>query len=117
MRSNAGFDCPEFAALIDSIRELWGPRCVLLNVPIGQGGEFKGVAGTLRVPDDTDRALLDPTEIHEPLIESIIEVDEAVMEMDLTDRPFLVFTDVDEKVKVVYRREDGNYGLIESQTE
>ena len=44
-----------------------------------------------------------------------LTVDEAVMEMDLTDRPFLVFTDVDEKVKVVYRREDGNYGLIDPE--
>ena len=44
-----------------------------------------------------------------------LTVDEAVMEMDLTDRAFLVFTDVDEKVKVVYRREDGNYGLIDPE--
>lgn len=42
-------------------------------------------------------------------------VDEAVMDMDLTDRAFRVFTDEDEKVKVVYRREDGNYGLIEPE--
>lgn len=42
-------------------------------------------------------------------------IDEAVMEIDLTDAPFLVFTDSDEKVKVVYRREDGNYGLIEPE--
>ena len=44
-----------------------------------------------------------------------MSVEEAVMDMDLTDRPFLVFTDVDEKVKVVYRREDGNYGLIDPE--
>ena len=42
-------------------------------------------------------------------------VDEAAMEMDLTDRPFLVFTDVDGRVKVIYRREDGHYGLIEPE--
>lgn len=42
-----------------------------------------------------------------------LSVEEAVMEMDLSDRSFLVFTDVDEKVKVLYRREDGNYGLID----
>ena len=77
----------EFTALIDTIRDLWGPRCVLLNVPIGQGSEFKGVASTLRVPDDTAGALLDPTEIQEPLIESIIEVDEAVMERYFEGQP------------------------------
>ena len=44
-----------------------------------------------------------------------MSMEDAVMEMDLTGRPFLVFTDQDEKVKVVYRREDGNYGLIEPE--
>jgi putative sigma-54 modulation protein len=42
-------------------------------------------------------------------------IDEAVMEMDLTDRSFMVFNDDDGKVKVVYRREDGHYGLIEPE--
>ncbi len=42
-----------------------------------------------------------------------ISIEEAVMEIDLTDAPFLVFTDNDDRVKVVYRRPDGNYGLIE----
>lgn len=70
----------EFQSVVNSIQELWGPRCVLLNVPLGSGAEFKGVASTLRVPDDTSGALVDPQGINEPLIESIIEVDEAVME-------------------------------------
>ncbi|NOY46232.1 MAG: ribosome-associated translation inhibitor RaiA [Deltaproteobacteria bacterium] len=42
-----------------------------------------------------------------------LSVEDAVMEMDLTDRAFLVFTDEDGQVKVLYRRDDGNYGLIE----
>ena len=44
-----------------------------------------------------------------------MNIDEAVMEMDLTERSFLVFTDEDDKVKVVYRRDDGHYGLIEPE--
>ncbi len=69
-----------FPALVDSIREMWGNQCVLLNVPLGSGHDFRGVASTLKVPDDTSGALIDPATISEPLIESIIEVDEAVME-------------------------------------
>ena len=42
-------------------------------------------------------------------------IDEAVMELDLTEQTFLVFTDNDEQVKVVYRRDDGNYGPIEPE--
>ncbi|MFP6667703.1 MAG: EF-Tu/IF-2/RF-3 family GTPase, partial [Pirellulales bacterium] len=62
------------------LKELFGNACVPLNVPLGHGAGFKGVVSTLNVPDDTAGALMDPHEIHEPLIESIIEVDEEVME-------------------------------------
>ncbi len=70
----------DFPALIDGIKEVFGNACVLLNVPLGQGPDFRGVASTLKVPDDTSGALVDPAEINEPLLESIIEVDEEVME-------------------------------------
>ena len=70
----------EFEELVSSIQELWGTRCVLLHVPVGHGADFKGVVSTLRVPEDTAGALVDPASIHDPLIESIIEVDEEVME-------------------------------------
>jgi len=70
----------DFPALVESIQEMFGTACVLLNVPLGQGADFRGVAGTLSVPDDTDGALVDPSEISESLMESIIEVDEEVME-------------------------------------
>ena len=36
----------DFPAVLESIQELWGARCVLLNVPLGQGAGFRGVAGT-----------------------------------------------------------------------
>lgn len=40
-------------------------------------------------------------------------VEEAVMQMDLLNKEFLVFTDAtSEEINVVYRRKDGNYGLI-----
>jgi putative sigma-54 modulation protein len=42
-----------------------------------------------------------------------MSVDEAVMQMDLMYKEFLVFTDdTSEEVTVIYRRKDGNYGLI-----
>lgn len=45
-----------------------------------------------------------------------MSVDEAVMQMDLLEKDFLVFTDANsEAINVVYRRKDGNYGLIVPQ--
>ncbi len=45
-----------------------------------------------------------------------MSVEEAVMQMDLLDKEFLVFTDDSSaEINVVYRRKDGNYGLIVPQ--
>ena len=43
--------------------------------------------------------------------------EEAVMQMDLLGHDFFVFTNTEDnqKVCVVYRRKDGNYGLIEPE--
>ncbi len=69
-----------FSELLGSIQELFGKACQLFNVPLGQGHEFRGVAGTLKPPADTTGALIDPSELGESLLESIIEVDEAATE-------------------------------------
>ncbi|HJZ86410.1 MAG TPA: ribosome-associated translation inhibitor RaiA [Polyangia bacterium] len=43
-------------------------------------------------------------------------VEEAVMQMNLLENEFLVFMNASSRqVNVVYRRKDGNYGLIETQ--
>jgi putative sigma-54 modulation protein len=40
-------------------------------------------------------------------------VDEAIMKMELSGDHFLVYrSEEDRKIKVIYRREDGNYGII-----
>ncbi|MCL2761003.1 MAG: ribosome-associated translation inhibitor RaiA [Desulfuromonadales bacterium] len=50
----------------------------------------------------------------EPIIIKPMSVDEAVMQMDLMHKDFFVFTDAaSEEINVIYRRKDGNYGLIE----
>jgi putative sigma-54 modulation protein len=42
-----------------------------------------------------------------------MSVEEALMQMDLLNNDFLVFTRPDSSdVNVIYRRKDGNYGLI-----
>lgn len=44
-----------------------------------------------------------------------LNVDEAIMQMDLMNNDFLVFTNVaTAEMNVVYRRKDGHYGLIEA---
>jgi len=68
----------DFPALIERIRDTFGTQCVLFNVPIGHGAEFKGVVSTLAA-GESKGALIDPSTIHTTLIESIVEVDEELM--------------------------------------
>jgi putative sigma-54 modulation protein len=42
--------------------------------------------------------------------------EEAIMRMDLSGEPFLVFrSEMSQKLRVIYRREDGNYGIIQPE--
>jgi putative sigma-54 modulation protein len=46
-----------------------------------------------------------------------MSVDNAIVQLNLLHEPFLVFrSDTDGRVAVVYKREDGSYGLIETPT-
>ena len=48
-----------------------------------------------------------------------MNVEEALMQMDLLNNDFLVFTrpETPSDVSVVYRRKDGNFGLIQAGNE
>ena len=50
------------------------------------------------------------------IIPEIMEVDEAIIRMDLLGHNFFIYTDDEtRKVAVVYKRHDGGYGLIETE--
>ncbi|HWB11472.1 MAG TPA: elongation factor G [Pirellulales bacterium] len=68
----------DFNKLYNSIKELFGTCCLPLNIPLGSGHHFRGVASTLMPPADLKDAAVDPAEIRTALVESIIEHDEEV---------------------------------------
>lgn len=52
--------------------------------------------------------------IPEPIEYKPMDVDEALMQMDLDNEMFFVFTNArTDRVNVLYRRKDGNFGLIQ----
>lgn len=65
--------------------------------------------------DDEESENLAPVVIAEMKTQlKSLSVGEAVMEMELSDAPFLLFTnDKHDRLNVVYRREDGNIGWID----
>ena len=77
----------------------------------------KGQTRTIR--EETSR-MAEEEPAREVKIESLeykpMDVEEAVLQMDLTDQGFLVFTNArSSQINVLYRRKDGHYGLIQPQ--
>jgi putative sigma-54 modulation protein len=79
----------------------------------GKGNKSKGgiVEPMAPMEEDEKRILVKNIE-YKPM-----DVDEAIMQMDLMNGSFLVFTNArSDQVNVLYRRNDGNYGLIQPNT-
>jgi putative sigma-54 modulation protein len=59
--------------------------------------------------DDSERQLIVMNIEYKPM-----DVDEAILQMDLIEDNFLVFTNAkSDQINVLYRRRDGHYGLIQ----
>ena len=77
-----------------------------------------GAKGRLKDFPAEDTELLDENPAGQVLVRNIeykpMDVEEAIMQMDLVNYSFLVFTNSrTDKVNVLYRRKDGHYGLIQ----
>jgi putative sigma-54 modulation protein len=80
----------------------------------GSKNRSKGMAApeTEPVEEDTEKQVKVKYIEYKPM-----DVEEAIMQMDLVNGRFLVFTDArTDKVNVLYRRKDGHYGLIQPST-
>ncbi len=67
---------------------------------------------------DEDTAFPEDKTVRQVKVQNIeykpMDVEEAIMQMDLAKNNFLVFTNArSDKVNVLYRRKDGHYGLIQ----
>jgi len=80
-------------------------------------GRERQVEKTILAAESIDEGQGEPVIIRsQSFIVKPMAVEEAVMQMDLLNKEFLVFTDATtEEINVVYRRKDGNYGLIVPQ--
>jgi putative sigma-54 modulation protein len=69
------------------------------------------VAETVRLEEE--RYKLHEVVAKETMPLKTLTQDEALMKMEITDDPFLIFrSEEDQKLKVIYRRQDRNYGLV-----
>jgi putative sigma-54 modulation protein len=77
-----------------------------------------GAKASIRGFDEFEAATLDEDDGPQVKVTNIeykpMDIDEAVMQMDLVKNNFLVFTNSQtDRVNVLYRRKDGHYGLIQ----
>ena len=74
-------------------------------------------AETIAEEQDEDETTVQPKVIRTPKMEiKPMSVDEAAMQMGLSDAEFLAFLNSgSEQMNVMYKRRDGNYGLIEPE--
>jgi putative sigma-54 modulation protein len=93
----------------NGLSELWINHHVIEG-PQGEDGEAAQTAApTAAAPP---KAKITKTE---KLAAQALRVDEAVMQLDLAGSQFLVFKNHESgQIAVVYKREDGDYGLIET---
>jgi elongation factor G len=77
----------DFPRLVEELRELWGQACTPLNVPLGQEANFKNVASTLHPPATFTGAVMNPAELHDQLVETIVQVDDAALEKYFEGQP------------------------------
>ncbi len=64
--------------------------------------------------EERNRYMLHQVVAKETMKLKTLTQDEAVMKMEITSDPFLIFrSEEDLKTKVIYRREDENYGIVE----
>ena len=74
------------------------------------------------IESENSRRLIDSYGPHQIVSQEVhplkrLTCDEAVMKMDLSGDAFLIFkSEEDHRVKVMYRRNDGNYGVIEVES-
>jgi ribosome hibernation promoting factor len=83
----------------------------IVNEAFGGLDDGNGKAASAEHPPQPSFTIVKTEKFHaQPL-----SVDAAIVQLNLLHEPFLVFrSDTDGRVAVVYKREDGSYGLIET---
>ena len=82
----------------------------------------KNASGSLRFPSFNASDLIEEEEEKQKIVKTKsfnvkpMSEDEAILQMELLGHNFFVYEDADtSKVNVIYKRKDGNYGLIEPE--
>lgn len=100
---------------IRSHKPATGPQIPFRVDVIEDETEFAADPEPMVVQDDTAKDLMSKVIRSDEHTAQPMSVEEAVMQLNLMNNAFLVFTNSDnQSINVIYRRNDGNYGLIDT---
>jgi len=108
----------------DKLREHQSPHLADIEMAvhvIKPWGEEQLTEINSSIEDESERELVEQYRPHQIVAQEQIPLktlnyEEAVMKMELSGDVFLIFrNEVDRQLKVIYRRSDGNYGIIEPE--
>lgn len=89
---------------------------VIESLTEGEKSDIEDINNELQVEErERLNAVYSPSKIvsQEMLPVKTLSIDEAIMKMDLSQDPFLLFKgEHNRKLNVIYRREDGNYAVV-----
>lgn len=107
-------------AVVDKLERQIRKHKTKLNRKFRQEGSLKTLfvedpAGGVAVAEDAELDELEVVRTKRFLLKPM-DVEEAILQMNMVGHNFFVFSNIDnEEVNVVYKRNDGKYGLIERQ--
>lgn len=83
------------------------------KMSLGKALAFEYLENLQDVSDEEDEVVRTKTKYLDPMT-----VEEAVARMEAIDHPFFLYLDEeDDKISVVYKREDGGYGIFQAENE
>lgn len=99
-------------ASIDLVSEKLEKQLMKYKARFKKRGKENGISEAVEIPADHEGLLVKTKKFAvKPLT-----VDEAIVQMNLLSHDFFVFANADtDRVSVLYRRKDGNYGLLEPE--
>jgi len=71
----------DFDGLLSSINEVFGTRCIPMQLPVGAGPSFKGIVDVMNPPSDIPAEVLGDVEAtRSSLMEAVVEADDELLE-------------------------------------
>jgi putative sigma-54 modulation protein len=109
-RINATEESTDMYASIDKAIDRLKRQLVKFKDHLQDVKEHPPVAPDEETPEDVGRRIIRS----ETYFQKPMAVDEAALQLEAIDKEFLVFVDVEtDEIAIIYRRRDGNFGLIE----